>query len=247
MHARTLTISIVLTAGLLSLAGCQSSPSSTVAGGEPSPRSTVTGGETVPRLLDHSPDKSIQYIVSADLSDIRLLVYRAGALARLGHNHVVQARNIKGEIYLAPEIHNSRFSIEIPVKDLVVDSAGPRLDEGEEFSRQPDADAIAGTTRNMLGEKVLDAANYQTIKIDLLALNGPIWGLDATVRIKLHGVERDLVVPAMVENGNDKLVVSSVFSVSQKDFGIAAFSVLGGALQVADTVKIRMRIVAIKG
>lgn len=247
MHAWTLTISIVLTAGLLSLAGCQSSPSSTVAGGESLPSSMVTGRETVPRLLDHLPGTSVRYIVSAELSDIRLLVYRAGALARLGHNHVVQARNIRGEIVLAPEIHNSGFSLEIPVKDLEVDAAGPRLDEGPEFSQQPDAGAIAGTTRNMLGEKVLDAANFQTIKVDLLALNGPIWGLGATVRIRLHGVERELVVPAVVETGNDKLVVSSVFSVSQKDFGITPFSALGGALQVADTVRIRMRIVAIKG
>lgn len=198
-------------------------------------------------MLDRSSDNSIRYLVSADLSDIRLLVYRAGALARLGHNHVVQARNIKGEIHLAPEIHDSRFSLEIPVKDLEVDSAGPRSDEGADFSSNPDADAIAGTSRNMLGEKVLDAASYPSIKIDLLALSGPIWGLDATVRINLHGVVRELVVPAVVENRNDRLVVSSVFFVNQKDFGIVPFSVLGGALQVADTVRIRMRIVAIKG
>ena len=211
------------------------------------PGSIAVGGMTGAPLPDHSPGKSIRYLVSADLSDIRLLVYRAGALARLGHNHVVQARNIQGEIHLAPEIHNSRFSVEIPVKDLEVDAAGPRSDEGADFSSEPDADAIAGTTRNMLGERVLDAANYPTIKVDLLALSGPLWGLDATVRIKLHGMERELVVPVMVEHGNDRLVVSSVFSVNQTDFGITPFSVLGGALQVADTVRIRMRLVAITG
>lgn len=247
MRATGLMRSIGLAACLLGLAACQTSPDAAVGGGETKPGSALAGGNAGAPLPAQSPGKSIRYLVSAELSDIRLLVYRAGPLARLGHNHVVQARNIRGEIHLADEIHNSGFSIEIPVKDFEVDAAGPRSDEGADFSSKPDADAIAGTTRNMLGERVLDAASYPVIKVDLLALSGPLWGLDATVRIKLHGVERELVVPAVVEHGNDRLVVSSVFSVNQTDFGIAPFSVLGGALQVADTVRIRMRLVAIKG
>ena len=195
-------------------------------------------------LLEARPENAVRHEILPDLSDIRFLVFRAGPLARFGHNHVIQAKNIRGEIYLAPDIHQSSFYIEIPVGDFLVDAEEARLDEGEEFSPQPDEDAIAGTSRNMLGEKVLDAARYPMIEIKSLALTGPAWGMDITMRIKMHAVERDIVVPSAVEYSNDKLVATAFFSINQTDFGITPMSVLAGGLQVQDAIKVRMRIVA---
>ena len=132
----------------------------------------------------------------------------------------------------------------MPVKDFQVDADVTRLDEGEEFSPQPNDEAIAGTVKNMLGEKVLDVAKYPTIEIKSVALNGPAWGMDITVRIRIHGVEREIVVPTAVENSSDRLVVTAFFSINQTDFGITPMKVLGGGLQVDNTVRVRMRIVA---
>ncbi|MBK7423395.1 MAG: YceI family protein [Propionivibrio sp.] len=223
--------------GLWCLAGCQTSPEYP---------STPLQTSWAP-LREARPENAVRYEILPDLSDIRFLVYRAGPLARFGHNHVVQAKNIRGEIYLAPDIHQSSFFIEIPVKDFQVDAENARLDEGEVFFPLPDEDAIAGTTRNMLGEKVLDAARYPKIEIKSLALTGPAWGMDITMRIKMHGVEREIVVPSAVESSNGKLVVTAFFSINQTDFGITPMSVLGGGLQVQDAIKVRMRIVAGKG
>ena len=105
-------------------------------------------------------------------------------------------------------------------------------------------EAIAGTARNMLGEKVLDAARFPTIEIGSVALNGPARGMDVTARIRLHGVEREIVVPTAVENSGNTLVMTAFCSINQTDFGITPMSVLGGGLQVADTVKVQMRLVA---
>ncbi|MBK7565125.1 MAG: YceI family protein [Propionivibrio sp.] len=175
---------------------------------------------------------------------MRFLVYRAGALARLGHSHVVQAGTIKGEIHLAPDIRQSSFSLVLPIADFKVDAAESRAEEGEEFSVLPDDEAIAGTTKNMLGEKVLDAVSFPQIEIGSLALSGPAWGPDITVRIKLHGVEREITVPTAIDNSGEQLVATAFFSVNQSDFGITPLSVLGGAIQVANTVRVRMRLVA---
>ena len=108
----------------------------------------------------------------------------------------------------------------------------------------PDDEAIAGTTKNMLGEKVLDAVSFPQIEIGSLALSGPAWGPDITVRIKLHGVEREITVPTAIDNSGEQLVATAFFSVYQSDFGITPLSVLGGAIQVANTVRVRMRLVA---
>ncbi len=222
--------------GLALLAGCQTQPGT--------PPAALPTSRVLP---DESPPAdAVRYAIVPELTDVRFLVFRAGPLARLGHNHVIEARNVRGEILLAPDIHRSRFFMQIPVRDFQVDGAASRLAEGAEFLVQPDEEAIAGTTRNMLGDKVLDAANYPAIEIRSVALNGPDWGLDASVRIGMHGVEREIVVPLAVEHGRDELVVTAIFSVKPSDFGILPLRVLGGALQVDDTVKVRMRVVARK-
>lgn len=223
--------------GLLCLTGCQTAP-------EP-PTTPLPASRTVPAAT--AAENTVRYQILADRSDIRFLVFRAGPMARLGHNHVVQAKNIRGEIRLAPDIGQSSFFIELPVKDFQVDAEGARLDEGAAFQPQPDDEAIAGTVRNMLGEKVLDADKYPTIEIRSLALNGPAWGMDVTLSISLHGVTREMVVPTAIESSGEQLVVTAFFAIKQSDFGIAPMSVFSGALRVDDTVKVRLRIVASKG
>ena len=60
----------------------------------------------------------------------------------------------------------------------------------------------------------------------------------------MHGIEREILVPTAIEYQRDTLVVTATFTVKQSDFGIVPMRVLGGALQVDDPVKVRMRIVA---
>jgi len=46
-----------------------------------------------------------------------------------------------------------------------------------------------------------------------------------------------------LQQGEKKITASSSFSISQSDFGITPFSVLGGGLRVADAVKIRVNLI----
>ena len=186
----------------------------------------------------------VRYEIRPELSDIRFLVYKAGALARLGHNHVITAKGLSGEVRLAPDIHRSRFSLEMMVADFQVDDESARRDEGAAFFPQPDAEVIRGTRKNMLGEQVLDAARYPSIRIESVALSGPEWGMDIRVRIRLHGVEREELIPAALDRRTEQLAVMALFTIRQSDFGITPMSVLGGALQVDDAVRVRLRIVA---
>lgn len=226
----------VFCVGLLFLGACQTQPEA--------PVPEVSSGITSP--VAPASGQAARYVVRSDLSDVRLLVYRAGPLAALGHNHLVQAKMMRGALYLASDFPRSSFELAIPVTGFEVDAVAARSVEGGAFAKQPDDDAIAGTTKNMLGNKVLDAGRYPLIDIYSLALVGPAWAPDVTVRIKLHGVEHDTVVPVAIDYREEQIVVTAVFTINQTDFGITPLSVLGGALQVANTVKVRMRIVAQK-
>jgi hypothetical protein len=77
------------------------------------------------------------YAIRSDISDVRFLVYRAGRLAALGHNQVVQAKTITGEIYLATDFQRSSFWLVIPVTDFQVDAPEARFVEGEQFVKLP--------------------------------------------------------------------------------------------------------------
>lgn len=192
------------------------------------------------------PLTAARYRVQADLSDVRFLVYRAGPLARLGHNHVVQARNIQGEIDLAPDFKASTLRLALAVKDFQVDNAAARREEGEDFATEPDADAVAGTRRNMLSDKALDASRYPEVAIVSTGISGPAWQPDIALRIRLHGVEKEITVPVALDVGATRLTATAAFSIRQSEFGITPLSVLGGGLQVADTVRIRLRLTATK-
>lgn len=185
-----------------------------------------------------------QYSIRADLSEIRFLVYRAGPLASFGHNHVIQATHIQGDIYFGSGLQHSGFTLTLPVKDFQVDVPAARAVEGPGFAKQPSEQAIHDTYTNMLSAGVLDAADYPDIHIRSVSFVGPVWQPDVTVRIELHGIQRDLTVPIALAHRGDLLIATGTFQIKQSDFGIRPFSILGGGLQVADDVKVRFHLVA---
>ncbi|HEV2112337.1 MAG TPA: YceI family protein [Gammaproteobacteria bacterium] len=217
------------------LSACQTAPSTV----------TTTAPATTP-LPPLPVEGATHYAINAELSDVRFLVYRAGALASFGHDHVIQAKDVSGDIYLAQDFRASGFSLSLPLAGFVVDAPEARGVEGPDFAKQPSAAAIDGTRKNMLGSALLDAEHFPAVQVRSVKLLGPDWGPDATVRIELHGASRELTVPIAVERCGDTLSVSGAFDLKQSDFGLTPFSALGGGLQVADTLRVRFHLVAQK-
>jgi YceI-like domain len=166
-------------------------------------------------------------------------VRRAGSLARYGHDHVVASHDVRG--YVAPGAGRSDFYI--PLERLVVDEPALRAESG--FDTQPSEPDIAGTRSNML-DKVLDAREYPFAVIRVTGAGGTSGTATLRVAIVLHGVEREVQVPANIESGPGELVASGRFSLNQTDFGLVPFSILGGAIQVQDRLELRFRIRALR-
>ena len=189
------------------------------------------------------PSAAPRYAVDPQASEIRLLVYRDGPLARFGHNHVIVGR-VQGEIRAGETAAGSGFRLEIPAESLAVDSPAARAEEGEEFAAQVSDAARRGTRENMLGADMLDAAVHPLIHIASVALIGPPWAPTVTARVTLRGTTRDLSFPAAVVRQGDGLVVIASFPIRQSDFGVQPFSALNGGLRVRDALDVRLRVVA---
>ena len=182
-----------------------------------------------------APGESVA--LNADASRIDIRVYRAGRLANLGHNHAIEVTGLTGEL--------RRLNSDAAVADLRfrpdalrVDDPGARARAGEGFEQPPDERAIAGTRRNMLGEKVLDAENWPEIRVLARIPSLDTGDAEAQIYFSLRGNGRLMQVPVRIENRNDAIRVHGRLDLQQSAFGIEPFSVFGGALAVRDTVEI---------
>ena len=208
----------------------------------PPPGDTAVLAESV-RAEVNVPSDAPRYAVDPQRSEIRLLVYRGGPLARFGHNHLIVGR-MRGEIRAGETAAASGFRLEIPVDSFAVDPPVARAEEGDEFSAPVSEPARRGTRENLLGTDVLDAAKHPLIRIESIALAGPDWNPTITARVTLRGVMRDLRFRAAVFRQDETLSVVANFRINQSEFGIEPFSALNGGLLVRDPLDIRIRLVA---
>ena len=106
------------------------------------------------------------FAIDPAASDIHWLVFKAGALARLGHNHVISIPSLKGSVAVnAQDPSASHFEIVIPVAELAIDDAKLRSALGEDFASVPTANDIEGTRHNMLTDRVLNGDHFPSIRV----------------------------------------------------------------------------------
>ena len=179
--------------------------------------------------------------VVAQESLLTITVRRGGALARLGHDHVIASRSLQGVV--APAAGRAAFQFRLD--EMSVDEESLRQAAG--LTSTPSADAIAGTRHNML-VRVLDAERYPWVRVDARRVDARRAGdsdvLDAD--ITLHGVTRKVRLPVRIEETADGggVQASGSLLLKQSDFGIVPFAILGGAMAVQDQMELAFRITA---
>lgn len=222
---------ISLTGSLL-LAAC--APLQTQQPLQPLPPAAQAAAAPASRYLQWQAQGETVLRIDAQASLLTITVRRGGALARLGHDHVVASRTLDG--WVAPQRGQASFQFRLDA--MSVDEAGLRAAAGLETT--PSGEAIAGTRRNML-VRVLDAERYPLVQIEARTGTAPDM-LDAA--ISLHGVTRQVAVPATIVRSADgrSLQASGKLLLKQSDFGIVPFSVLGGAMAVQDQMELAFSI-----
>ncbi len=230
----------------------------------------VLGGCGAPKLRQAAPPISAGalptresppgrvYRVDENQSEIRVLVYRAGALARFGHNHVLVNRAVRGSVSVAdasaaggaPEFAGgSAFSLTVPVAGFVVDDAQARREEGLDFAAEVPDDARTGTLHNMQSTAVLDADEFPVIKVsgvDVTPSRGvpDLEKMTAAVAFSVAGHESKIEVPFALQIEPGHLAATGTLELRQSALGLTPYSLMLGALQVQDAMTIKFKIVA---
>jgi polyisoprenoid-binding protein YceI len=176
------------------------------------------------------------YRIDMVRSDIHWQIYKAGAFARLGHNHVISIGEAEGEISVAADLAESTFELAVPVSGLVVDDPGLRAGKGEDFASEPSDDDIAGTKENMLSETVLDGEQFPIVRVSGSNLTGLGEGATLDLTFDLLGRSVTHTVPTRVTIEGDVLTATGEFSLQHEDLEMKPFSVMMGALQVGPQI-----------
>lgn len=192
------------------------------------------------------PAGAAVYTIDADRSLVTLRVYRAGRLAKLGHNHVITSASETGQAWTNGTPATSGFEVRLAVADLVVDDPDARAAAGPDFPGELSEAARDGTRTNMLRAEVLDGERYPEIVVRAASLGGTWNQPTVAASVTLKGQTRSIDVPLAIERTDEVIVARGAFSILQSDFGITPFSIGGGAIAVADAVEISFEIRAVR-
>jgi hypothetical protein len=201
----------------------------------------VVAGQSPPA---GKPAGSVDLRIDTEHSELRALVYRGGALASLGHNHVIQSLRLSGWIRAGKMSKDSSFYLQLAPADFLIDQPAARTEEGADFAEEVDDEARTGTRRNMLGGSVLDADRNPLILIQSVRMEGTgpmIRGATmATVRITIAGRTREVSAPFAFELQPESLHVTADFRLAQSALGLTPFNALLGGLQVEDEMHLKL-------
>jgi polyisoprenoid-binding protein YceI len=235
MKERFPTRLLVVGTVLLGLAGCQTSPPAAE-----TPAATPVPQSTIPAI----PADAKSYPIVPEESLLQILVYRGGAMARLGHNHVIASQRLTGTVFVSGDATRTRFDLLIPVNELTIDEPAMREQAGADFPPGVPQSARDGTRRNLLSPALLDGANYPTIRLrctDVVAVGE---GFDVGVEITLKDQVRNMRVPVNLERKAGALKATGEFPLKQSELGFKPFSVAMGSLVVLDEMRILFEVVA---
>jgi polyisoprenoid-binding protein YceI len=175
------------------------------------------------------------YAIDPAASHLQWLTYKAGSLQRLGHNHVISVARPDGTVTVnTADLAKSRFEITIPVEGLVVDNPELRKGLGADFASVPSEDDFAGTRQNMLGDKLLQAEKFPSIRVRGMGPFGATGSQTFKITVDLVGKSVDLTVPTEVTVDDNGVTAHGMFELTHSELGLQPFSVLLGAIQVAD-------------
>lgn len=186
------------------------------------------------------------YRLDSSGSVVRIYAFRSGTGARLGHNHVLNAPQFAGWVYLPQEqVADARFDLEFRLDSLKLDDPKERARLGEAFASTPSSGALQRTREHMLGADNLDAERFPFLRIHSLQVKGELPKLAVKVQVELHGQLHEMWLPLDVSRTEGQLQVRGAMVLRQSDFGVRPYSVLGVFLAVQDELVVEFSLLGV--
>ncbi|MEO8130120.1 MAG: YceI family protein [Bryobacteraceae bacterium] len=181
---------------------------------------------------------TVRYLIDKSSSKFTVRAFAGGMLSALGHSPTFGIRKFEGEIEFAPqEAGTSSLRLAVEADSLEV------MDDISSKDRRE----IEGTmNKDVLESAKYPAISFETISATVNKLGEARYQVSLTGKITLHGVTRQLVIPAQVTEMGDMLRAGGEFPLMQTNFGIKLVNAAGGTLKVKDELKFTFDIVARK-
>jgi polyisoprenoid-binding protein YceI len=175
-------------------------------------------------------------------------LFRDGPAARLGHDHVVEARTFSGTL-----THDgggnpaaSAIRLDVDVASLVADDPATRRRLG--LTGELSASERAEIDAAMKGEGQLAAARFSSITFVSSAIAKQADGRYAvTGKLTIRGVTNEVRFPAELRLDGDKLRGRAELRFTQSSFGYRPYRALLGAIKNQDEVVLHVELVAVPG
>ena len=180
-------------------------------------------------------DSTVFQVVAADLT---IKTYRGGWLAGLAHDHVMTTRAIGGTIHLATDPRNSVAAIYFRPYDLILDDPLARRQAG--FDSERSRSDVAATRTRMLGPKGFDSNAYTYVLIQV----DPAGDHEVNLQILFKDRSYLLQVPVRWDLQDNRLRITSTFTVTHRQLGLRPYSALLGAIGVSENIDVEVAITA---
>jgi polyisoprenoid-binding protein YceI len=157
-------------------------------------------------------------------------------LSALAHNPTVGIREFSGEVRMdLAAVERSSLFVTVDAASLTVIGDVPDKD-------RPDVERA-------MHEEVLQSERfpeivYECSRVSASKTGDRIYWVSLSGQLSLHGVTRNLVIPARVFVDETSLKASGEVSLRQRDFDIKLVSAAGGTIKVKDELKLSFEIVA---
>lgn len=172
-----------------------------------------------------------RYVLEAARSKVRVYSYKAGILAKLAHDLVMEAQDISGEILL--EGGRGELTMDIGADSLKVISDNISADDKLE---------VAANIR----KKVLKTARYPTITVASSATFA-VGRSQQRVALTLASKRgHESVSVEVTEEEPDTLRVRARFPIQQTHYGIKPFTAMLGALKIKDEIDLEGDLVFVR-
>jgi polyisoprenoid-binding protein YceI len=189
--------------------------------------------------LARGDDAEGRHALDPKAGEVSLFVKKKGALKAFAHDHDFLANVYTGTVvWVASAPERAAIDIEIDARELV-------LRDGK-----LSADDHATVQKRALSDEVLDVAHFpkvtfvsQTVVVHAKDASGKT-PVSVRGKLTLHGVAKQTVIEALLEEKQDELVLTGEHIFKQSDHGIEPYSAGFGAVAVEDAVTLTFKLVA---
>jgi polyisoprenoid-binding protein YceI len=172
-----------------------------------------------------------QYKVVPEESRIDITTGTAGLFGFAGHPHTIVPSMFSGDVVIKRGYPNS------PAVSIRIQA--PSLKETGDFNEKEKVEIESQMHGTVLESAKYPEITFQSTSVKYTEGAGHVYEAQIEGTLALHGVTREIMVPARITMNGNTLRVTGTFKIDRPDYKIETKSAGGGTVKVAKTIDIK--------